>query len=155
MPDFNYNPAAVSSGFQVFPKDSYEVVLGEPKTFYRPGKGDKADNYGIMFISKIAEGKYAGKKIAINCMMHTEDSQGFSKQYQMAALGFIPRKQDDEFDAAHMGDDWSFNTDTQRIGDGWMAMKSQRIIMDLDVGINPDTKEEQQKTIAVRPFQPA
>lgn len=151
MPDFNYNPSNVSSGFQVFPADTYEVVLGEPKTFYREGK--KGPNWGIMFVSKIAsEGKYKGKKIAIQLYMHTEESQGFSKSYQMSAFGFMPRKQDDDFDLATAEKDWRFNTDTHSVGDGWMEMKGQTIVLDLDTGINEENGDEQQKIKAVRPF---
>lgn len=151
MPRFDFNPSDVSSGLPVFPKGSYEVVLGEPKSFYRAGKNGKPDNYGIFFKSKIGEGAHAGKPLMINCYQHNEDSKGFSKQYQMSALGFVPVKQDDDFNKAHGSEDWSFNTDDNSCGNGWHLMKGQTIIIDFDIKMDDDGNQ-QQVTKGIRPL---
>src|SRR5688572_10613127 len=87
---FDFNPSDVTVGFKVFDKGSYELEIGEPKAFLGQGKDGRADNYGVRYMCKIADGPNKGQKYMVNCYMHTEESQAFSKQFLMAALGFNP-----------------------------------------------------------------
>lgn len=156
MSAFDFNPADAVAGLMVFPKadEPYQIEIGEPKAFYRKGKDGKDDNFGIMFRSKIAEGTFKGKTIIINCYMHTEESRGFSKQYQMAALGYDTKIQGDEekFNEATRGWDWKANPDDGSCGDGWHKMSKQIILADLDTKINAATNEPQQQTKSVKPL---
>jgi len=153
MPKFDFNPADAVSGIPVYPKDSYEVELGEPVSFYRAGKDGKADNYGVMFKSKIRDGKFAGKPTIINCYMHNEDSLGFTKSVQMAALGYTPRKsgEDERFNADHGTDGWGINTDDRTCDQGWHNMKGQTLVWDADTKIDKNG-EQQQVTLGYRPL---
>lgn len=151
MPEFKYNPADVSAGFPVYPADTYHITLGEPKTFYFTGKENKADNYGVQFFSKISsDGKFNGKKFAVKAFMHTDDSKSMTKVFQMAALGF-DKKQEEEFDSQFGSADWSFNTDTNRVGEAWKEMKGKVVEYDLAVKMG-ESGEEQQQIKGVRPF---
>lgn len=155
MPSFNPNPSAVDAGFPIFPKDEYEMVIGDPKTFYGTAKDStKVDNYGVMFTLIIAEGPMKGKKFIKRCFMHTPESQGFAKQFQMAALGFNPKNQEDEqkFNEAYGNADWSFNTDTQSCGEAWAEMKGKRLYASLDQGVNKVTGDPSQVEKGYRPF---
>lgn len=157
MPAFDFSPADSVAGFQVFPKgDGYETELGEPKAFHRNGKDGKEDNYGVMFVSKIAEGEFKGKKRVVNCYMHTEDSRNYSKQVQMAALGYDPKKDGDEekFNELTKSWDWKANPDDGSCGDGWHKMKGQIIVDDLDVQIDKDNNKLQ-KSKNIRPLKSA
>lgn len=162
MPRFNPDPSKVTIGFPVYPKGDYLVELSEPKTFYRPGKsndsgGTKADNYGVAFSSsKIAEGEFKGKLFSINCMMHTDGSQGFSKIIQMAALGFNPKNKADikKFDETEGLLDWSFDTDANTVGDAWHKMKGKivKVTVETKMDMSTGTAEEVQD---VKGYSPA
>lgn len=150
MPRFTPNPAAATAGFPIYPAGEYEVVIGEPKSFFREGKDGKAANYGITFRSTIAEGEYAGKPIMLNCYMHTLESEGFSKQIQMASLGYTKDKED-TFNTDCGSLDWSFDTDNGSAGEAWHKMKGTRIIVALDVKMG-NGGEQQQQTKSFRPL---
>jgi hypothetical protein len=148
------NPSAVDAGFPIHPKDEYELVIGEPKVFKGVGKEGKPDNFGVRFICIIAEGAQAGKKFIKNCYMHTPESEGFAKQFQMAALGFNPKNQDDEakFNEKYGNADWSFDDDTMTAGEAWHEMKGKRVYASLDVGTNKVTGDPAQLEKGYRPF---
>lgn len=150
MPRFQPNPTSVDAGFPVYPAADYEIILGDPKSFYRPGKNGKADNYGVTFRSTIAEGDKQGKPIMINCYMHTPESEGFSKQIQMAALGY-PKDAEDKFNAEVGAGDWSFNTDDNSVGEEWTKMKGTRLIVTLTVKMG-EGGVQQQGTAGFRPI---
>lgn len=161
MSGFDFNPNDVTVGFEIFPKGSYEIEVGEPKSFFKPGKEGKLDNHGVRFMCKIADGDKKGRKYMVNCYMHTEESQAFSKQFLMAALGYDPKKLEDEqaFNAATANENWRYNPDDKSAGDMWHRVKNQRLNVDLDVGIAPDTApnagERQQKLVGYRPIKKA
>lgn len=154
MPKFNPNPSAVDAGFPIHPKDEYDMVLGEPKVFFANGKDGKADNYGVAFTCIIAEGPQKGKKFFKRCFMHTPESQGFAKQFQMAVLGFNPKSQDDEakFNTQYGNADWGFDTDTNTCGEAWHEMKGKHVYASLDVGTNKLTNDPTQAEKGYRPF---
>ena len=147
MPRFDFAPTSVSTAISILPKGQHEVVLGEPKSFYRQGKSGKADNYGIMFRATVAEGEAKGKTVFLNAFLHTPDAFGFAKALQMAAFGYNPRNEDDEnrFNTEHGNDDWSYDTDTGSCGDGWQSMKGQHLILDADVTMNEQTQQQQNR----------
>jgi hypothetical protein len=154
MPRFTPDPTKVTTGFPVYPKGSYVVEIGEPKTFFNPGKDGKGDNFGVRFAGKIVEPtEFAGKPYSIQCMQHTEGSQSFSKNYQMAALGYNPSDNDSQaaFNTEKGMADWSFNTDDNTVGDGWHEMKGKVIRLDLDTAMDKDQKE-QQKVSKIYPY---
>src|SRR5688572_42416 len=112
MPSFRPDPTKVSAGLPVYEKGEYEIELGEPRPFLREtkqGKNAGQMNHGVMFRSIITEGPNKGKPYIHNCMMHTLESEGFSKQFQMAAYGF-DKKDEERFDR-EIGSvkDWSYN----------------------------------------------
>lgn len=155
---FDFNPNDVTVGFEIFDKGAYELEIGEPKSFAATGKEGKPDNYGVRYMAKIVEGPKKGKKFMVNCYMHTEESQAFSKAFLMAALGFNPRKQEDEkaFNEKYANENWRFNPDDKSAGDMWHKVKNQRVVVELDTGIGkdgtPQAGEKVQKIIAYRPL---
>lgn len=140
MPGFDFNPNDVTVGFEVFDKGSYEIEVGEPRSFFAVGKDGKADNYGVRYVAKIADGPKKGRKYLINCYMHTEESQAVSKQFLMAALGYNPRNQENEreFNEKFGNENWRYNPDDKSAGDMWHKATNQRLIVDLDIGVGKD-----------------
>ena len=156
MPQYGFNPAAVDAGFPVYPKGQYEMIIGDPKPFL--GKAieagsTKTQNYGVRYALIIAEGEKKGKKAIMNCYMHVEASQGFAKQFLMAAAGFNPKDQDAEarYNEESGAKDWTYDPDTGRVGEAWLELRGKRILIDLDVTMDKDQKE-QQKWVGFIPF---
>ena len=157
-PVYRPDPSKVAAGIKIYDKGTYELELGEPKPFLRTtstGKNAGNENFGVLFVCTILEGAEKGKKYIHNCMMHTPESEGFSKQFQMAAYGF-EKKDESKFDEFSFTKDWSFDPKPDdgsepSCGDGWRDMKGKRIKIDLDKGLNAD-KQEQQKVVGIRPM---
>lgn len=150
MPIYNNDPSKVVAGFTVLPKDSYEFIVGEPKAFEKTGQ--KGVNYGVRFPLVVATGPMEGTKAQPHvCYEHTQDAEAFGKQFKMAALGFGKgREEEKRFDKEYGGKDWSFDTDSGGVGDAWREMVGKRVIGDYDIGINPNSGEEQQKVLGWR-----
>ena len=161
MPPFRPDPTKVSAGLPVYDKGEYDIELGEPRPFLRitsSGKNVGATNYGVMFRCIILEGPQKGKPYIHNCMMHTTESEGFSKQFQMAAYGY-EKRQEEEFDV-EVGavKDWIFDPQPDSgepyCGDGWRDMKGKRIKISLDKVKGKDAngqEVDQQKVTGMRP----
>lgn len=145
MPRFNFDPNAVSASIEVLPKDSYEFIIGEPKSFMRKNRKGE-DSYGIRYPLVVAEGPHKDKRVFYSIYQQSEGAQAVGKQFLMAALGY-DRSSDaeKEYNAAHGGADFSFNTDDQTVGDGWMELKGQRVNGELDVAMNDETGAEMQQ----------
>lgn len=154
MPRFDFNPADASSGIQIYPKGEYIITLGEATSFYAAGKNGKADNAGVIFRAKIAEGEKKGKPVMVRCYYHTQEARDYSKSIQMSALGYTPRKngEDERFNKDKSGLDWTFNTDDKSCGEGWHSMSGQSIKWEADISINIETGEQQQKTLSYNPI---
>lgn len=157
MRSFRPDPSKVSAGIQIYEKGEYEMEIGEPKPFYREtkqGKNAGEWNHGVMFVCTITEGPEKGKKFIHNCMMHTPESEGFSKQFQMAAYGFA-KKDEKQFDEeVAKVKDWGYaipedGTDPT-CGDGWRDMKGRKVVFDLNKVKNKDN-QDQQKVLGIRP----
>jgi hypothetical protein len=156
-PVFRTDPTKVAAGIPVYPKGSYEIELGDPKPFLRTtasGKNAGQENHGVMFRCIIVEGPQKGKAYIHNCMMHTPESEGFSKQFQMAAYGY-ERKDEAKFDE-EIGStkDWIYDPKPEdgsdpTCGDGWRDMKGKRIKIDL--GVKQGTNGETQSVEGIRP----
>lgn len=152
MPIYNNDPSKVVATFEVLPKDDYEMIVGEPKAFFKPGSDGKADNYGVRFPVTVASGPMEGKKgQPVNCYQHTDGAQQYSKGFQMAAAGFGKgRAEEQRFDAEAAGKDWSFDTDSGQCGDAWREFTGKRVIAIYDIELNKDTGEQQQKVVGYR-----
>jgi hypothetical protein len=152
MPVFRNDPTAVSAGFTILPRDDYEFIIGNAKAFYKTGQNGKADNHGVRYGLVVASGPMEGKKSApFNGYQHSEDAQGFTKQFLMAALGYDKgREEEARFDADQKGKDWGYDTDSGSVGDAWQELVGKRIVGSYDIGINTETGAEQQKVLGWR-----
>lgn len=156
MPHFEHDPSEVSAVISVFPKETYEFLIGEPSAFYNAGKEGKPDNYGVRYRVTVAETKGSvtkGEFSFYNCFEHTEGSRGFGKQFRMAALGFPATKEGEAaFNAKFKGSDWSLDTDTKAVGDAWRQLTGKRVQAVVDVGINVNDGSPQQKWVKFLPL---
>lgn len=153
MPRFAPDPSKVAAGIPVYPKGTYNVVLGEPKSFFKENVEKGTSNHGVRFTGRIkGDAQFENKPFIVTCYMHTEGAESYSKGMQMAALGYNPQSAADDaaFNENHGSDDWTYNTDDNSCGEGWHKMKGQVIQFDLDVGMDANQKE-QQKVVAFRP----
>lgn len=156
MAKFGFNPANVDASIPILPKDQYEFILGDPVAFI--GKAieegsDKEQNHGVRFPLVVAEGDKKGKRIFFNGYQHSEGARSFTKGLQMTALGYKLRDADEEarFNTDHANDDWSYDPDTKTCGEGWHAMKGQRVLITIDIGASPNGGQ-QQKWVEFLPF---
>ena len=151
MPRFEHNPSEVTTSMEVFPKDDYEFVLGEPKTFFRVNaKGN--DSYGVRFSLTVGDGTFKGKRTMISLYFQSEGARGMAKQFQMAALGYGKgRSEEQRFDKEWGGKDWAFDTDDSSTGDAWRELTGARVIGSLDTRMG-DNGDEQQDFKGWRPI---
>lgn len=147
MPRFENSPANVSASIEVFPKDDYEFIVGEPKTFFgqtKSGKNQGKDSYGVRFSIAVGKGDYQGKRQVISLYQQSEESQGMGKQFIMAVLGYDKGKAEEErFNADWGGKDWSFDTDSGSVGDAWRELTGNRVIGTLDTKVGDNGDEQQ------------
>lgn len=144
-PRFENSPANVVATMEVFPKDDYLFGIGEPKPFFRQNSKGQ-DSYGIRLSLVVKEGAYEKKRTVVSLYEHSEGAQMMGKQFKMAALGYGKgRAEEQRFDAEWGTKDWSFDTDSGAVGDGWRELTGKLIIGSLDVGINENSGDEQQQ----------
>lgn len=147
MPRFQHSPAAVTANFSVLPKGPYTLKIGEPKTFFKDNAANAKENsYGIRFglsVVSPAEQKML-KPAPMNCYQHNEGSQAASKAFLIAAYGFKNNEEGEKaFNIATQDLDWSFDTDTGEVGEGWKKIAGQAINCDADITMyegNPQNK---------------
>lgn len=148
MPRYENSPAAVSATIEVFPKDDYLFILGEPKVFSgvtKSGKNAGKENYGVGFSLTVKDGEKEGKRQFTRCFESSEEAQAMSKQFKMAVLGYDRTKADEaRFNAEWGSKDWSFDTDSGAVGDAWREMTGRLVVGILDVEIDKDTGDERQ-----------
>lgn len=132
---YEFNPENVSTTFETFDKGVYEVTLSEPKTYFREGKNGKADRGGVQFNMTIAEGEHAGKPLVF--APNFGDNFGFSsaKAVVMASQGYDAYNKESEkkFNEDSRNWDWTCDTDTKVLGEGWHKVKGQRVNVELDI----------------------
>lgn len=143
MPRFENDPTKVSASLEVLPKDMYEFIIGEPKSFHRINAAGNP-SYGIRFNLTVADGAAKGKKILFNTYQQSEGAQAIGKQFVMAALGYGKgRAEEVRFDTDFAGKDWSFDTDTGACGDAWREVVGKRVVGNLEVKIDNNGNEQQ------------
>lgn len=150
MPEYNGDPTRVSANFEVFPKDDYEFVIGEPKSFEKVG--EKGLNYGIRYTLTVAtEGPFKGKKFMQTLYMHSEGAQPINKRFILAGFGY-DIKAEKKFDQDFAGKDWGFNPPTGACGDAWRELVGKRVVASLDVKISDRDGSDQQDVKGWRPI---
>ena len=151
-PHYNYDPSKVSTAIEIFPKDDYEGTVGELKAFLKK-EGEVVKSYGIRFSFTIAEGAFRGKRTVVSLYLHTEGSQSMTKRFQMAAMGYGNKKEDEqEFDKKVGGMDWSFDPETGAVSEGWKQFSGARVVSIMDVQQNNRTGEPMQNFVGWRPI---
>ena len=152
MPTFDFDPSKVTASFEVFPKGDYEIQIGEPKSFIRKAGQDQHDSYGIRypFVIKLPT-EFENKRGVHTCYYHNEGSQGVSKQFIMAVMGYGKGRQEEErFDREVRGKDWAFDPNTGAVGDMYRELTGKRVIVSFDTQKNKETGEEQQNVKGFR-----
>lgn len=144
MPRYEASPAAVTASLEVFPKDDYLFIVGEPKTFARVNsKGN--DSFGVRVSLTIRDGQYEGKRAIHSLYFQSEGAQSMAKQFQMAVLGYGKgRAEEQRFNADWGAADWSFDTDSGTVGDAWRELVGKLVTGSLDVTISEQGDEQQQ-----------
>lgn len=156
MPHFEADLTKVSVALEQFNKGDYEFLVGEPKSFQRTNnKG--VETFGVRWPISLAEetdGHKKGAKQIYSGYLHTEGGQTYLKQFIMACLGFNSRNAADErrFDEQFRGADWGVDTETQGTGDMYRQVTGKRVIVQLDMGINPESGEPSQQFKGFRPI---
>lgn len=143
MPKFDFNPNNIDLGFPIFPKDDYELELEEPKTFFRQAKGDQTeDKSGIAIMAKIVEGEHKGKKYYMSFDFNQEYGYQNAMNLLVTTAGFNANDEGlQRFRAEYGHLDFSVNTDTKTIGDGWnTVLKGQHVMVSLDQQAHPKEK---------------
>ena len=156
-PSFNFDPTKDTASSEVFPKDDYEIQVGEPKSFLRTaakGTPNEHDSYGVRFPLTIRGGEYEGKKINNFSVYHqSEGARAVGKQFLMAVLGYKKGKQEEQrFNEDMAGKDWKCDYETGAVGDAFREVTGKRVVGSLDVKKNPQNGEEQQDFKAWRPI---
>ncbi len=153
MPRFEPDPSKVSATIDILDKDDYELIIGEPKAFASKNEDGTIRNHGVRFGVTVAEGPSKDKKQFNTCYQHTPGSEGFSKQFVMAAYGYdVTPSGEREFDRDFAGKDWGYDTDTGTCGEVWQGMANRRVVGSADIGTNPTTKEPTQQWKGWRPL---
>jgi hypothetical protein len=144
MPRYDSSPANVQASIEVFPKDDYLFIIGEPKPFFRvTQKG--TDSYGVRLGLTVRDGSYEGKRTSTTLYYQSEGAQAMSKQFIMAALGYGKGKAEEQrFNQDWGTADWSFDTDAGTVGDAWRELTGKLVVGSLDVQIGDNGDEQQQ-----------
>jgi hypothetical protein len=146
MPVYNNDPTKVTANAVVLPKDDYEFIIGSPKSFAKKNDdGVTIKNYGIRYPIIVAGGPFDGQKpYPAVLYQHNPESESFSKQFLMAALGYDKgRDEEKRFDEASRGKDWSFDTDTGACGDAWNELTGKIIVGSFDTKMGDNQNEQQ------------
>lgn len=151
MPRYEYDPSKSQATIEIFPKDEYEFIVGEPKAFIRKNRKNQ-DSFGVRVSLTHTEGAYKGKRTVFTCYLHSEGAQSMSKRFQMAVFGYEAKAEaEQDFNKATSGLDWSFDPETGSVGAAWKQLGGARVIGNLDVGKNEETDEPQQVFKSWRP----
>ena len=135
MPRYEATPSEVSASFGILPAGELELIIGEPKTYVRiPKEGNDKDegDYGLGFpVTVVKPTAHAGEKGYFNASQGNDIGKAISKQFTMAALGFeINKENENRFNEKYKDADWSFDTDTKQVGEAWMKLKGQHVIVE-------------------------
>lgn len=146
-PQYEYDPNKASATIEVLDKQGdVEFVVGKPKAFV---KADQS-NWGVRFPLEVPA---LGKRVVFSCYLHNDASESMTKRFQMACLGYGKGKSEEaRFNSDHGGDDWRLDFETGECGDGWKQLSGNRVVADIEVGINTNTKEQQNNFQNWRPL---
>jgi hypothetical protein len=155
MPRYTADLSKANAGYVLLEKGDYEFTVGEPKTFYRSGTnqqtGEATESYGIQYPLTVVGGDQDGKNLNIQLYLHTDKSFGMAKKFVMAALGYSLDREK-EFNADFEGADWSFDTDTQEVGDIWTKAAGTRLAATADIVNDKRNPERQNQQFNWRPI---
>ena len=155
MSRFEFNPADISTGFEVFPKGPYEFVLAEPKAyFFASTDPSKNNREGIRFIMTGQDGEAKGKVAICSPDFNFEFGPAQAKQISMAAYGYTT-KQEKEYNEFAKSLDLHITTDEENLdlGQGWLDLKGKRVIANLDINTAKDgSGKEFQKWVSFEPW---
>lgn len=130
-PRFNPNPTEAQGGISNLPKGSYTFEIGETKAF--DASKDTKESHGVQIqMTVISEGPHKGKKIYPRFWMSSVGGRNATKGFQLAALGFTG-KQEEDWNNQFGGKDWGYDTDDKSVGSGWSELKGQLVCADLDI----------------------
>ncbi len=132
VPRYDHDPSTVSASIFIFPKGEYEFKVGRPKSFERTAaKGHQS--YGIRFPIVCTSGSHAGKKSVFSMYLHSEGAAGMGKRFQIAAAGYeVNDRNEKQFDQEAAGKDWSYDTDTGEVGQGWLDYEGVTVVCDVE-----------------------
>lgn len=155
-PNFDFDPTKDTATTEIYPKDDYEIQVGEPKSFLRTAAKDTPDehlSYGVRFPLTIRGGEYDGKKINnFSIYHHSDGARTMGKQFLMAVLGYGRSKSEEQrFNEDMAGKDWKCDYETGAVGDAFRELTGKRVIGSLDVQKNKQSGEEQQAFKGWRP----
>lgn len=156
MGRYNPNPTAATVSIPVFPKGDYEFTLKEPKPFERTNQEGKT-SHGVRYAldcTAVVEGdkNMKGKRTIFSCYQHNEGAVSFAKQFQMAVYGFDRSEHGETgFNDLALTKDWSYDPEAGAVGDGWKGMTGKRVVISMDVGVNPVSGEPNQNFTGFAP----
>ena len=153
MPRFQHSPAAVTANFSVLPAGPYTLKLGEPKTFLNDNSAkNKENSYGIrigLSVLSPAEAK-SMKPAPVNLYQHNEGSQSAAKAFLIAAYGYRNNQDGEaEFNLATANLDWSFDTDTGELGEGWKKLAGMSISCEATVTMYEGNQQNKMKWLPI------
>jgi hypothetical protein len=130
---FEFDPSTVTSSIPVLPKNDYEFIIGEPKSFIRKNaKGE--DSYGVRYPLTVAEGEKKGQRIFFSTYYQSEGGQSAAKRFLMAVYGYKSNDEEEQrFNADMKGQDWAFDPDSGGVGEAFRNVTGKRVRGSLDV----------------------
>lgn len=148
MPRYTHDPASVQASLSVLPKDEYEFVVGRPRAFERTAsKGHQS--YGVRFPLTTLD----GKRSVFSIYLHSEGAAAMGKRFQIAASGYdVNEANEKRFDQESAGKDFSYDTDTGEVGEGWGEYEGVHVVCDVDVQPAKDASGAEQKDTQGNPI---
>jgi hypothetical protein len=133
MPRYEFDPSQDNAVTLVLPKDDYEFVVGEPKSFQRKNAKNE-DSFGVRYPLTVAEGQYQGKRIFYSTYYQSQGGRDMAKVFLMAVNGY-PRNAEGEegFNEEFKGADWAFNPEDTSVGEAFRSVVGKRVRGSLDI----------------------
>jgi hypothetical protein len=156
MGRFTGAPTKASVGFVTLPKDSYTFSIGEPKAFKRTQQSDNTEVEGIRWpLTVVSDGDMKGKVVFFQSTFGNEISLGQEKSMMMAADGVeVSDENDKVWSAAHENEDYSGDTDTGVVGEGYLRHKGKTVMADVDITVSKkDATQQFQKWVKFYPVE--
>lgn len=139
-PAYNYSPSKATATMEVWDTGTYEVIVGKPKAFQKLENGE-VKNFGVRFSIQDAESQ---KRNVVSFYLHNDASEGMTKRFQMAALGYGTGKAEEQrFNADMENEDWSLDFETGECGEAWRNIGGSRLIVDAEIQMNQNTGNQQ------------